>query len=98
LAFAQPPDTTELLLRTAVGNLWNYEGGIDWTPSSRWRGDLTVFERRERDDIDYYRPSPSHLWQAVNIDALNFCRCVERCAVCGNEFAESRFPILVALG
>ena len=31
---------------------WNYEGGIDWTPSSRWHGDLTVFERRELDGID----------------------------------------------
>ena len=51
---------------------WNYEGGIDWSPNSRWHGDLTVFERRERDDIDYYRASPNDLWQAVNIDALNF--------------------------
>jgi iron complex outermembrane recepter protein len=51
---------------------WNYEGGIDWTPGSRWHGDLMVFERRERDDIDYYRASPNDLWQAVNIDALNF--------------------------
>jgi len=51
---------------------WNYEAGLDWNPTSRWHGDLTVFERRERDDIDYYRPSPNDLWQAVNIDALNF--------------------------
>ena len=51
---------------------WNYEGGIDWNPGSRWHADLTVFERRERDDIDYYRASPNDLWQAVNIDALNF--------------------------
>ena len=51
---------------------WNYEGGIDWNPSARWHGDLTVFERRERDGIDYYRASPSDLWQALNIDSLNF--------------------------
>ena len=51
---------------------WNYEGGIDWNPSTRWRGYFTLFERRERDDIDYYRASPNNLWQAVNIDALNF--------------------------
>ncbi|HEX3743216.1 MAG TPA: TonB-dependent receptor [Bryobacteraceae bacterium] len=51
---------------------WNYEGGIDWNPAARWHADLTVFERRERDDIDYYRTSPNALWQAVNIDALNF--------------------------
>ena len=51
---------------------WNYEGGIDWNPSSRWHGSLTLFERRERDDIDYYRASPSDLWQALNINSLNF--------------------------
>jgi iron complex outermembrane receptor protein len=51
---------------------WNYEGGLDWKPNARWHGDLTVFERRERDDIDYYRASRDDLWQAVNIDALNF--------------------------
>ena len=51
---------------------WSYEGGVDWNPAARWRTGLTVFERRERDDIDYYRASPNDLWQAVNIDALNF--------------------------
>jgi iron complex outermembrane receptor protein len=51
---------------------WTYEGGVDWTPSARWHGDVTVFERRERDDIDYYRASPNDVWQALNIDSLNF--------------------------
>jgi iron complex outermembrane receptor protein len=51
---------------------WNYEGGLDWNPAARWHGYLTLFQRRERDDIDYYRASPNDLWQAVNIDALNF--------------------------
>jgi iron complex outermembrane recepter protein len=51
---------------------WTYETGLDWNPGNHWHGDLTVFERRERDDIDYYRASPADLWQAVNIDALNF--------------------------
>jgi len=51
---------------------WNYEGGIDWNPAARWHGYFTLFERRERDDIDYYRASPKDLWQAVNIDTLNF--------------------------
>ena len=75
------PNYTELYYQDPanIGNpnlrperAWNYEGGIDWTPDSRWRGYLTIFERRERDDIDYYRASPNDLWQAVNIDALNF--------------------------
>ena len=33
--------------------------GVDWMPSARVRGDLTVFERRERDGIDYYRTRPT---------------------------------------
>jgi iron complex outermembrane receptor protein len=51
---------------------WTYEGGIDWNPATRWHGGLTLFERRERDGIDYYRASPNDLWQAVNVDSLNF--------------------------
>src|SRR5438067_9299744 len=36
---------------------WSYEGGMDWTPSNVVRGEITFFERRERDGIDYYRAS-----------------------------------------
>ena len=42
---------------------WTYEGGLDWNPAPRVRGDVTVFQRRERDGIDYYRASPADLWQ-----------------------------------
>ena len=48
------------------------KSGVDWSPSSRVRTGLTVFERRERDGIDYYRTSPDAIWQALNIDNLNF--------------------------
>ncbi|MBV9268153.1 MAG: TonB-dependent receptor [Acidobacteriaceae bacterium] len=51
---------------------WNYEGGIDWYPRDRWRFSGTVFERRERDDIDYIRANPNAIWQATNFDQLNF--------------------------
>ena len=51
---------------------WTYEGGVDWVPNSRWRGDVTVFQRRERDGIDYWRASPNDLWMALNIDNLAF--------------------------
>ena len=51
---------------------WNYEGGLDWNPTVRVHGDVTVFERRERDGIDYYRATPTGLWQALNINSLNF--------------------------
>jgi len=51
---------------------WTYEGGIDWNPAGRVRGELTIFHRRERDGIDYERASPNDLWHALNIDNLNF--------------------------
>jgi iron complex outermembrane receptor protein len=51
---------------------WTYEGGVDWAPAARVRGTLTVFERRERDGIDFYRNSPTDLWRALNIDSLDF--------------------------
>ncbi len=41
-------------------------------PPRASRGSLTVFERRERNGIDYYRTSPDAPWQALNIDSLNF--------------------------
>ena len=51
---------------------WTYEAGAVWNPLPRVRVDLNVFERRERDDIDYYRTNPNALWMALNIDNLNF--------------------------
>ncbi|HUA60318.1 MAG TPA: TonB-dependent receptor [Verrucomicrobiae bacterium] len=51
---------------------WTYEGGADWIPSSRLRAAATVFERRERNGIDYFRTSPDAIWMALNIDSLNF--------------------------
>ena len=51
---------------------WTYEGGADWAVSAKVRADVTVFERRERDGIDFYHENPADLWRAVNIDNLNF--------------------------
>jgi outer membrane cobalamin receptor len=51
---------------------WTYEGGLDWNPGGRVRGDVTVFQRRERDGIDYERASPNDIWRALNIQNLNF--------------------------
>ncbi len=51
---------------------WTYEAGIDWVPAGRLTAEGAVFERRLRDGIDYYRASPTALWQALNIDSLNF--------------------------
>ena len=51
---------------------WTYEAGLDWNPAPRVRASVAVFERRERNGIDYYRASPGDAWQALNIDSLNF--------------------------
>ncbi len=51
---------------------WSYEGGLDWNPTRRLRAAVTLFQRREHNDIDYYGTSPTGPWQALNIDNLRF--------------------------
>jgi len=51
---------------------WTYEAGMDWAPSNVVHGDLTFFERRERDGIDYYRASLTDIYRALNIQNLDF--------------------------
>lgn len=51
---------------------WSYEGGIDFRPASALIAEVTVFQRRERDGIDYVRRSPDDLWRATNIQRLRF--------------------------
>jgi len=70
LYYSDPADLGNPNLRPE--SAWTYEGGVDWSPNSRWHAGLTLFERRERDGIDYYRVSPDDPWQALNIDNLNF--------------------------
>ncbi len=51
---------------------WGSEAGLDFYPGGRWTASATVFERRERDVIDYVRYSLTDPWQATNYDRLNF--------------------------
>jgi iron complex outermembrane receptor protein len=51
---------------------WSYDGGVEWNYSEKIRVQAGVFERRERNGIDYIRPSPDDPWQATNFDRLNF--------------------------
>jgi iron complex outermembrane receptor protein len=51
---------------------WSYESGLEWAPSQQLRGEFTVFARRERDGIDFYRPTPTSIYRALNIQNLNF--------------------------
>lgn len=51
---------------------WDYEGGLLWSPSARVKAEATVFERHDRDVIDYVRSSTSSPYMAENIQQLNF--------------------------
>jgi iron complex outermembrane recepter protein len=51
---------------------WSYEGGMQWDQGGRFMVDATVFQRRETNDIDYVRSSPTDLWHAENIGSVNF--------------------------
>jgi iron complex outermembrane receptor protein len=50
----------------------NYEGGLDWRPTPKWRVGATVFQRRDSNDIDYVRYSPIDIWHATNFQRLHF--------------------------
>jgi iron complex outermembrane receptor protein len=51
---------------------WTYEAGVDWRPARAVRAEATVFERRDRDLIDYVRDSADAIYRATNIQNLNF--------------------------
>jgi len=51
---------------------WDYEGGLLWNPGGRLKTELTIFERLDRDVIDYVRTSSSSPYMAENLQKLNF--------------------------
>ncbi len=52
---------------------WSYEGGLVWDEGDRYKAEVTVFERREKNDIDYVRSvSSGGPYQATNINSINF--------------------------
>ncbi len=51
---------------------WSYEGGIDWNAGGRVRATAAVFQRREKDGIDYVRSDPNDIWRATNFQDLRF--------------------------
>jgi iron complex outermembrane receptor protein len=75
------PSLTDLYYHdpTSVGSpnlrperAWDMETGLEWNGRRRLHGDLTLFQLREQDVIDYMRDSPTAIWQATNIDRLHF--------------------------
>ena len=58
-------------------NSWGYEGGLLWDQGGHYQAEVTVFERRDTNDIDWVaftsRPvSSTNPYQAENIARLNF--------------------------
>jgi iron complex outermembrane recepter protein len=53
---------------------WGFEGGLLWDQGGRYKVEVTVFDRRETNEIDYVRPlsPPNASYQTENIGRLNF--------------------------
>ncbi len=51
---------------------WSYDTGLEWNSGRRLGGEVTVFQRRESDGIDYVRYSATDIWRAANIRRLRF--------------------------
>ena len=70
LYYKDPSNVGNPLLQPETA--WGYEGGVDFHPSGKIRADLTVFQRREKNGIDFVRTNPTAIWRAINFQALNF--------------------------
>ncbi len=70
LYYRDPANVGNPLLRPE--RAWNFEGGVQWVGLDSLRAELTVFQRRERDGIDYFRRTPSDPWTAANFQRLRF--------------------------
>lgn len=75
------PTYTDLFYRDPanVGNpnlkpesAWNYEGGLQWNHGDWFKADITVFQLREQNVIDYVQYLPGGLYHAANIQRLDF--------------------------
>ena len=50
----------------------SYEGGLDAYLNTKLHAAVTVFQRRDSNEIDYVRANASSVWQATNFDKLHF--------------------------
>lgn len=70
LYYSDPANLGNLLLKPE--SAWDYEGGLEWKPVGRFSAQLTVFQRRDHNDIDYVKAAVSNPWQATNVQNLVF--------------------------
>jgi outer membrane cobalamin receptor len=70
LYYSDPANLGNPLLRPE--SAWDFEGGPEWNSGGHLSAELTIFHRRDRDDIDYVKAVPAAPWQATNIQNLSF--------------------------
>jgi outer membrane cobalamin receptor len=70
LYYSDPANLGNPLLKPE--SAWDFEGGPEWNSGGRITAQLTVFNRREHNDIDYVRASRNTPWQATNINYIAF--------------------------
>jgi outer membrane cobalamin receptor len=70
LYYSDPANLGNPLLKPE--SAWDFEGGPEWSPDGKVSLQATVFHRREHNDIDYVRSSPTAPWQATNINYIAF--------------------------
>jgi iron complex outermembrane receptor protein len=70
LYYSDPANLGNPLLKPE--SAWSFEAGPEWNLGANVSAQLTVFDRRDRDDIDYVRGSPNLPWQATNVPQINF--------------------------
>lgn len=70
LYYRDPANQGNASLRTETA--WSVEGGTEYRPTTNLKLQATVFQRRDRNGIDYMSASPTGPWVAANITQLNF--------------------------
>jgi iron complex outermembrane receptor protein len=51
---------------------WSIDGGVDWSPSSKFVLSAIGFYTRQQSAIDYVRPTSAEKWHATNLSGLRF--------------------------
>jgi len=70
LYYSDPSDLGNPNLRPEKA--WNYEGGVDYFASRRFKASATVFQRRDTDLIDYVLDPQTNVYMATNFTSLVF--------------------------
>ena len=70
LYYSDPSTTGNANLKPE--SAWSIDSGVDWSPSSKFTASTTGFYTRQRNAIDYVRPTTNEKWHATNLSGLRF--------------------------